>query len=107
MSINFPETREWAQHTISAAQAKLDNILFAAKRESTDVFGKQIQEYIDQTHLDDSTSDIISLSTYVDLLEHYENKGGFCTLRALSERLNARHLHDLIRSVVQEEEQAA
>lgn len=84
----------WRQGTIASAQKTLDNIVYMMKRETTERFTARIQKLIDEA-VDGSatTSDIASLSLYVDLLQRYENNGAFCDLKELSERLNAHDLH--------------
>lgn len=85
------EARIWFESTVSAAQRKLDNIVYTMKREATDVFAQKVQAKIDQIHSGEelSTTSVLSLSSYVKLLEDYENSGSFCILRELSDRLNA------------------
>lgn len=98
----------WKQGTIASAQKTLDNIVYTMKRDTTERFATRIQKLIDEA-VDGSatTSDIASLSLYVDLLQRYENNGAFCDLKELSERLNAHDLHaSLSDSLLYEEEVA-
>lgn len=98
----------WNQATIASAQKTLDNTVYTMKRETTERFAARIQKLIDEA-VDGSatTSDIASLSLYVDLLQRYENNGAFCDLKELSERLNAHDLHvSLSDSSLYEEEVA-
>ena len=98
----------WEEGTIASAQKTLDNTIYTMKRETTKRFASRIQKLIDEA-VDGfaTTSEIASLSLYVDLLQRYENNGVFCDLKELSERLNEHELYaSLSMSMLSDEEVA-
>ena len=89
------EAHIWFENTVAAAQRKLDNIVYTMKREASDVFAQKVQDKIDEvcSGVNISTTSVLSLSSYVKLLEEYENSGSFSILRELSNRLNVSTLY--------------